>query len=96
MDDFRVTVNWKQYGQERAYANSIYKAIITVEQLIDGHWKPSPWADVKHFSKIVRNWKHEGNPHGKPMGECFAPHLTGFKKIGEGVYEVEVTEIYAD
>jgi hypothetical protein len=96
MDDFRVTVNYQQYGQARAYADSIYKATMTVEKKDNGEWKPSPWADVKHFSKLVRNWTHEGKPYGKPMGECFAPHLTKFEKKSEGVYEVEVTEIYTD
>ncbi len=96
MSDFRVTVNYKQYGQPRPYADSIYRATMTVEQLDNLQWKPSPWADVKHFSKLVRNWTHEGRPYGKPMGECFAPHLTKLEKIGTGVYDVEVTEIYAD
>ena len=96
MDDFRVTVSWKQYGQERAYGDSYYRATLTVEQLVDGKWEPSRWADVKHLSKAVRNWAHEGSPYGKPMGECFAPHLTKFEKKGEGVYEVEITEMSTD
>lgn len=95
-DDFRVTISWIAYGQARPYADRIYRATMTVEQLRDGKWIPSPWADVKHFSKLVRNWSHEGKPYGKPMGECFAPHLTKFEKKDVGVYEVEVTEIYTD
>lgn len=96
MDDFRVTIKRHAYGQARPYADSIYSATMIVEQLTDGNWEPCQWADIKHFSRLVRNWTHEGKPYGKPMGECFAPHLTKFQKRDIGVYEVEVTEIFTD
>lgn len=96
--DVRVTVNYLQYGQARPYADSIYKARLAVDRFEDGNWVPVKWADseVKHLTQAVRRWTQEGNPHQKPFGECFAPHLTKFEKVGNGVWEVTVTEVYAD
>lgn len=30
------------------------------------------------------------------FGECFAPHLTSFKKIRNGLWAATITEIYKD
>lgn len=96
MNDLRVTVHYLQYGQAKPYADSIYKARMTVEHLENGEWAPAEWVDVKHLTQTIRRWTAEGNPHQKPFGECFAPHLTEFKKIGNGIWEATITEVYAD
>lgn len=98
MEDFRVTVKYLQYGQAKAYADSIYRAILTIEKLENSEWKPVEWLDAiaKRYTKIIINWTKEGSPHKSDFGECFAPHLTDFKKIGKGIWEATIIEIHDD
>jgi len=47
---------------------------------------PGREEDGKPYAHLVRPWKSEGPPYKKPLGECFAPHLTELKKIGDGLW----------
>ena len=87
--DIRVHVHYLHQGQLRPYADSEWRAEIRVEQFMGGGWQPVQWDEEKSrpLTHLIRPWKYEGPPTDRPFGECFAPHLTSFKKVRDGAWE---------
>ncbi|MCU1257197.1 MAG: hypothetical protein JWO80_82 [Bryobacterales bacterium] len=96
--DIRGHLHYLHQGQLRPYADSEWRAEIRIEQFTNGRWHPVEWDEEKGkpFTHLVRLWKYEGPPSDRPFGECFAPHLTSFKKIRDGVWAATITKLYTD
>lgn len=97
--DLRVTINYGQRGQARAYADSHYTARMTIEEWAhDGSgWKPRKLNDdvAKPYSQLVEKWTQEGNKKldGSPA-DWHSPTLTKFSRVSDGVWDVCVTRTY--
>ena len=90
--DFRLTVEWEQAGQPRAYADSIYQFVLTAEWIPYGktELEPVQWFPEvgKSYARGIKPWKDAPAWHES--------RLKSFNTISPGKWRVTVIEPYCD
>jgi hypothetical protein len=94
--DVRVTVERLRAGQPRAYADSVYEAILRVEWVPYFLNQPEEWAPAQFEESVIKRYVRALVHEFSDKPEFLEPSLTMLKKEATGVWHAIVTQPYCD
>lgn len=98
--DSRITCNWIQAGQSRAYADSFYEFILTLEVIPQNTNSPLEFVTVEWYDTVVKQYAQSYH-HFKEKGKdknigWHEPVLKRCEKIGAGPWHFLIQEAFTD